>query len=134
MTVLYVDGGCTGNGQRDLSKRRMVAVVTDADGSVLCDVAADGGSNNIAELWAVCSALEWCVQQGVTAVRVLTDSRNNLSWVYGKTVGKDINDRASVLALKEAITRYREHVQLDLIWVGRSVNKAGHVIEQRYGL
>ena len=52
-TILYADGGCSGNDQPDLSKRKMVAVVSDEHGTVLIEKHEHGGSNNIAELIAV---------------------------------------------------------------------------------
>lgn len=130
---LYVDGGCEGNDQPDVSKRRMVMVVTDAEGRVLSEQTADGGSNNIAELYAVRNALQWCVDSGVTQVEVLTDSRNNLSWVNGSKVGKAINDRARVLMLRDDIGQLRTRVALTLLWISRETNKAGHYIEHVYG-
>ncbi len=137
MIEVYVDGGCSGNGQRDLSKRRMVAVVTDASGTVLFEDAFVGGSNNIAELLAVEHALAYAMTQRTghdDVLRIYTDSRNNLAWVNGRTVGKDINDRHRVLAIKERIDHYKKSVNFELIWIPREQNKAGHVIEQRYGL
>ena len=101
MTVVYVDGGCSGNGQRDLTKRQMVMVVTDPHGQVLSEERERGGSNNIAELAAIRDALVWCRQSHIVDVEVCTDSRNNFSWVYGKKVGRAINDRALVLKLKD---------------------------------
>ena len=47
-TILYSDGGCSGNEQLDPSKRKMVAVVSDEHGKVLIDKHVEGGSNNIA--------------------------------------------------------------------------------------
>jgi ribonuclease HI len=58
--ILYTDGGCSGNDQLDLSKRKMIAVVSDERGKILIDKHQHGGSNNIAELLAVKGALLWC--------------------------------------------------------------------------
>lgn len=129
---LYVDGGCEGNEQRDITKRRMVMVVTDSVGVVLSEETANGGSNNIAELCAVRNALQWCVDHDVTIAEVLTDSRNNLSWVNGHKVGKAINDRGTVLRLKDEIGELRTRVALTLLWIPREGNKAGHYIERVY--
>jgi ribonuclease HI len=134
MTELYVDGGCTGNQQPDLAKRKMVAVVANVQGSVVREYTQSGGSNNIAELLAIYEALSWCVANKIPAVRIYTDSRNNLAWVLGRKLGKKLNDRASVVTLKSRIDRLRESVTLSLVWIPREENKAGHVIEQRYGL
>jgi ribonuclease HI len=131
--VLYVDGGCTGNSQREVAARRMVMVVTDEQGVVLAEATAHGGSNNIAELAAVRDALAWCVKHEVDAVEVRTDSRVNLAWVLGAKVGQDITDRTRVLALKEEIAACRGSVRLRLTWVPRARNLAGHYIERHYG-
>lgn len=131
--VLYVDGGCSGNAQLDFLKRRMVWVVTDEEGTVLAESLRDGGSNNIAELLAVEAALQWCVDRQVDSVIIRTDSRNNLAWVFGKKVGMNINDRQAVLAIKAAIAKLRESVDLTLEWIPRERNKAGHYIERAYG-
>lgn len=132
--VLYVDGGCSGNDTKDMAARRMVMVVTDEVGHVLCERSGIGGSNNIAELEAVLDALNWCAQHGQRAVEIRTDSRNNLSWVNGRKVGKAINDRGRVLALKATIQDLRSRVVFDLVWVPREENRAGHYIEGAYGL
>jgi ribonuclease HI len=129
--MLYVDGGCTGNAHRDLSKRRMVSVVTDAEGTVVRESARSGGSSNIAELEAVALALLVAEAAGATAVTICTDSRNNLSWVNGRKVGKKLNDRDAVLRLREEIARLRRGMALTLLWVPREENLAGHVLEER---
>lgn len=133
MPELYVDGGCSGNGQRDLARRQMVMVVTDAAGVVLSERQESGGSNNIAELLAVRDAVRWSVAAGLTEVVVWTDSRNNLAWVNGRTVGKAINDRARVVALKAEIAEARQWLRLTLMWLPRAVNKAGQYIERQHG-
>ncbi len=135
MPVFYVDGGCSGNGQLDVKARTMVAVVTAADGTVLSEQEhLDGGSNNIAELLAVRDAVAHAAATGVTAVEIRTDSRNNFSWVLGRKVGRDINDRTRVLELKAEIDALRARVQLKLVWVPREHNVAGHYIERKYCL
>ena len=112
----------------------MVAVVTDDMGSVLVEKTEEGGSNNIAELLAVKEALMWCVARGVKEAKIVTDSRNNLSWIMGKRVGKKINDRSKVVYLKSAIEALRQSVDLDLVWRPREGNKAGEYIERKYAL
>lgn len=134
-TILYVDGGCEGNGQLDLNKRKMVAVVTDNRGVVLIDKHQEGGSNNIAELLAVKEALIWCSAHQISEVEIRTDSRNNLSWVLGKKVGKKVNDRVAVLNLKNAINAIKGTMKkFKIIWVPRENNLAGHYIEETYTL
>lgn len=132
--VLYVDGGCSGNEQRDMSKRRMIRVVTDEAGALISDYHVEGGSNNIAELAALHDALAWCAANGVKDVEVRTDSRNNLAWVDGTKVGKKINDREAVLSLRYQIQLLRQSIRLRLTWVPREDNKAGHYIEGKYQL
>lgn len=133
--VLYIDGGCSGNGQPDLSKRRMVSVVTDEAGVVLSESFAVGGSNNIAELIAVRDAIRWCGMKGIHEAHVMTDSQNNLSWTFGTKVGKDINDRQTVLAIKSEITAaFVAGFDLVLTWVPRENNLAGHYIERVHAL
>ena len=133
--VLYIDGGCSGNGQPDLSKRRMVSVVTDEAGVVLSESLAVGGSNNIAELIAVRDAIRWCGMKGIHQAHVMTDSQNNLSWTFSTKVGKAINDRQTVLAIKSEITAaFVAGFDLTLTWVPRENNLAGHYIERVHAL
>lgn len=133
-TILYTDGGCSGNDQPDTSKREMIAVVSDSNGNVLVETQVhDGGSNNIAELLAVKEALVWATEHGYEAIEIRTDSRNNLAWVAGR-IGNKLNDRGAVLDLYESINRLRERVQVDLVWIPRDANLAGHYIEAVYGL
>jgi ribonuclease HI len=133
--VLYVDGGCSANGQLDLTKRRMVAIVTDDQGVVLSERHLSGGSNNIAELIAVRDALIWARDHDQPSqFEIRTDSRNNIAWVFSKKIGKKLNDRAAVEALRIEITQLRQRVDMRLEWIPRDENIAGHVIEKRYGL
>ena len=130
--VLYTDGGCSHNDQLDVSKREMIAVVTDSTGAVLVERFQHGGSNNIAELLAVKEALAWAKDHGWDAVEIRTDSRNNFAWVDGR-IGKKLNDRHAVLDLYQTIRRLREHVRMELVWVPREENLAGHYIEEKAG-
>lgn len=130
--VLYTDGGCVGNGQRDLKLRRMVMVVTDEAGRVVSEFWESGGSNNIAELTAVRDALLVAVKAGAKDLTVKTDSRNNFSWVFGKKLGKHLNDLVRVGGLRADIAELRESVELTLVWVPREENIAGHYIERKY--
>jgi ribonuclease HI len=133
--VLYVDGGCSNNKSHNHGSRQMVAVVTDAEGYVLVEHRPpSGGSNNIAELLAVTLALEWCVENGIRAVEVKTDSQNNLSWAKCGKLGQKLNDRQAVLALQARIATARSDVTHKLTWVPRERNLAGHYIERTYSL
>lgn len=130
--VLYVDGGCHGNSQPDLSKRKMIAVVTDDQGIVLIDKHDIGGSNNVAELLAVKEALVWCSVHQIPEVEIRTDSMNNLSWVFSKKVGKKVSDRSLIMNIKTSVNALRQTIKLDLVWVPREDNLAGHFIEETY--
>jgi len=132
-TILYTDGGCSGNDQPDATKREMIAVVSDSAGNVLVEAQAHAGSNNIAELLAIKEALVWATERGCQAIEIRTDSRNNLAWVAGR-IGNRLNDRGAVLDLYNSINRLRERVQVDLIWIPHAVDLAGQYIETRYGL
>ena len=68
---------------------------------------------------------------GVTDVEVRTDSRHNFSWVFGRKVGKGLNDREAVLRLREEIGRLRQQVKLHLVWVSRDQNRAGQYLNSR---
>ncbi len=111
----------------------MVAVVTDSAGAVLVEKWQHGGSNNIAELWAIQEALTWASEHGYNAVQIITDSMNNLAWIDGR-IGKKLNDRAAVLHLYETIRRLRAHVSLEIVWTPRESNLAGRYIEAKTGL
>jgi len=112
----------------------MVSVVTNDQGVVLMETHTTGGSSNIAELIAVREALTWCARQQIPDVRVFTDSRNNFAWTYGKKLGKKLNDRDRVVALRREIDELRQRVNLALVWIGRDQNLAGHYIERTYHL
>ena len=62
---VYTDGRCTNN-QGPMDKRSMRAGVVDETGSVLIDKTMNGGSNNIAEVWAIA--------EGLQTVRRVTDA------------------------------------------------------------
>jgi ribonuclease HI len=131
---IFTDGGCSNNDQLDQTKRRMVAVVTDSQGNVLVErVKSGSGSNNIAELWAIQLGMEWARQHGNHELHISTDSRNNLAWTFGK-IGKKLNDRSAVLALREQIDEFRLDIELELLWVPRKQNMAGHYIDRKDSL
>ena len=132
-TLLYTDGGCTNNDQPDIRKREMIAVVSDSNGSVLVETYLHGGSNNIAEFLAVKEALVWAKENGCDAVEVRTDSRNTFAWVEDR-IGKRLNDRGTVMDLYQTISRLREQVRMELVWVPRAANLAGMYIEKNLGL
>jgi ribonuclease HI len=126
--TLYTDGGCTGNEQPDAPQRVMTAVVSGADGTILVHVTRSGGSNNIAELWAVDLALRWAKGNGHKAVEIRTDSTNTLAWVQGR-IGRKMNDRNAVLEAWSRINLLRRVVDLTLHWIPREQNLAGKFLE-----
>lgn len=132
--ILHTDGGCSGNGNPDMSKRKMIAVVSDEAGNILIEKHQEGGSNNIAELLAVKEALMWCFNNKIKKVEIITDSMNNMSWVLKDKVGKKLNDRATVLNLKTAIKALLQGIELKLTWKPREENQAGEYIESKYSL
>jgi hypothetical protein len=115
--VLYTDGGCSGNQFRDISIRKMIAVVTNESGIVLVEKHQEGGSNNIAELLAVKEAMLWATAHDYGNVEIRTDSRNNFAWVFGRKVRKAINDRAAVMALKAQIAGLKRMIAGSLVWL-----------------
>jgi ribonuclease HI len=129
---VYTDGGCTNN-QYAQDKRRMRIVVTDESGTVLVEKTLKGGSNNVAELWAVAEAMLFAKEGGVTELEIHTDSRNNLAWLDGK-VGESLNDKAAVMNLIEAINELRLHLKMTVIWIPRQQNYAGVYIERNAGV
>src|SRR5260370_16905287 len=99
-TILYTDGGCSGNDQPDLSKRKMVAVVSDEHGTVLIEKHEQGGSNNIAELIAVKEALLCCGVNKIPDVESATHTSNNISSALHNTECKQLNHHNLLLLLK----------------------------------
>jgi RNase H-like protein len=127
--ILYTDGGCSGNGQTDLSRREMVMVVTANDGELLIHECGRGGSNHIAELRAVVSALDWCVRPGVEDVTIRTNSTNNLGMDPQQASGQ--TSEPTALPVVNA-NRTRADAAVECVPLAQ--NLTGHVIEEQYGL
>ncbi len=123
------------NNSLPVEKRMMRAVVTDEHGTVLVDKARSGGSNNIAELWAVAEAFGWAKANGVGELELFTDSQNNFAWVEGR-FGSKLNDRDAADFLYQIIKKFREKhgIKLEMKRVPREQNVAGIFIEQTYGI
>ena len=135
--ILYIDGGCSGNGQKDLSKRKMISVVTDNRGELIDERESVGGSNNIAELEAYLLAISVCAFLKGEHL-IYTDSKNNLSWSEGH-ISRKINDYDRTLAIYKSINRFHEIASKNqsywkLKLIPREINKAGHYIENKYSL
>ena len=130
---LFTDGGCTNQMDPDHSKRVMRIVVTDENGTVLVNKIKTGGSNNVAELWAVTEALLYVKNCELPANQkiadVFTDSTNTLAWIDGR-VGDNINDKKAVSHLLTAVYRLREKVNLTVTWIPRKKNVAGIFMER----
>ena len=132
MVTIYTDGGCEGNGQRDLAQRHMRSVARLDTGEIIADEHTDGGSNNIAELRAVCLALRWAREQGLREIQIRTDSQVILVWLRGKRLGTHLNDRTMVETLRAEVAGLSVDMRLILAWIPREDNIAGHYIESRY--
>ena len=132
MIKLYVDGGCFGNSQKDLSKRKMIWVVIDKDKKVFIEEESDGGSNNIAEFLAIKTAIKYCVEHEIKNVTIYSDSNCAISWYNNKIKGKNLNDKDRVLEIKKEIkslVNYFDTIKIKLI--PREKNLAGIYIENK---
>ena len=97
--VIYVDGGCAGNQQKDISQRRMVTCIYDED-MVTMDgkkfqirpSIEKGGSNNIAEIMAVFEALRYAIDGGFDDIIIKMDSKVAYFWIKNGIKKKNIND------------------------------------------
>ena len=107
----------------------MRAVVTDEAGIILVDKVLQGGSSNIAELWAVTEALLFAKSCKITDLDLYTDSRITIGWLKGH-VGKKLNDRAAVMNLLTTINNLRTKIGMNATWVPREQNVAGVFIER----
>lgn len=135
--ILYIDGGCSGNGQKDLNKRKMISVVTDGDGFVLDEREGQGGSNNIAELEAVLLAVSRCAYLKGDHL-IYTDSKNNLYWAQGH-ISRKVNDFERTRNIYKAIREYesvsnKNQSTWRLKFIPREYNLAGHYIENKFKL
>ena len=105
----------------------MRIVVADETGNVLVEKTLDGGSNNLAELWAVAEAMMFAKNRGIRQIQICTNSRSVLAWLDGR-IGKKLNDRAAVANLMGTINRLRAHVNVDATWIPKGKNLAGSQI------
>jgi ribonuclease HI len=127
--ILYIDGGCTNSNQKNPKIRQMVWIVADETGKQLVEGKAYSGSNNIAEFWALKDALEILPENEENII--YTDSRNNLAWAEGR-FGKKLNDRETTWEIYKTIRENQK--PYTLTWIPREQNRAGWIIEKRYGL
>jgi ribonuclease HI len=132
--ILYTDGGCSANWQKDMSKRKMVSVVSDAAGLPIWEKHLQGGSNNIAEIVAVWGALKCCQRMGISTVEIRTDSQNNVAWCKSFRCSTKVNDALTVTNILSAIQTLTKTIAMNLVWIPREENLAGHYIEERHKL
>lgn len=90
----------------------MKIVVTDETGIVLLEKSKKGGSNNIAELWAVAETMLFARSCGIPEVHIYTDSKNTKAWLQGR-IGKKLNDRVSVETLLTCIQNVAGTIPFD---------------------
>jgi len=131
---LFIDGGCSGNDQKDMRKRRMISVVADERNNILIEEKSRGGSNNIAEFIALYEAIKYCVENKIENVEIITDSKNNLSWFNGQLKKRKQNNFKWILSIRNQIDRIRKQVNINLIWRPREENLAGQYIESKFKL
>ena len=131
--LLYIDGGCSSNQNLDLSKRKMISVVSDENGNILIEKKNKGGSNNIAEFIALYEAIKWCVDNKIREVKIITDSRNNINW-FRRLKKKEQNDFERVFKIRKKILSLEGLVRINLLWKSRWGNKAGQYIENKHKL
>lgn len=126
MLTLFIDGGCSGNYQKDPKNREMVSVVVGETGEVIREEHISGGSNNIAEFIALMMAMEYATEVREPDVTIITDSRNNIAW-FNKTTkfSKKINDPEAVAKIKEEIEGMKKLLNVTIEWCSREVNMAG---------
>jgi ribonuclease HI len=127
--ILYTDGGCAGNSQRNQSQRIMRVAVLHEYGAVLVDRTARGGSNNLAELLAIEAALAWCARAPIAAVQVRTDSQNAINWIRHGRVGTTVNDPAATRRILARIAEWRQMIRATFTWLPRARNLAGQYLE-----
>ena len=133
---LYCDGGCEGNNQRDVSKRLMRVVVTDEEGVVLVEKSLKLGTNNLAELWAIVEAILFvrdCDLPGHKEADIYLDSQTAIAWSGGRVSNK-VKNYSAVMDLLSAMRALQKRVELKFTWIPRNQNKAGHYIEEKYGM
>lgn len=126
---VYTDGGCTQQANPDRQKRIMTVAVTDESGTVLVEKSRYGGSNNIAELWAICEAMIFAKSCNIQEVDVYTDSLNSIRWMKKGKPNPKVNDPQAVENLLRAIKNLQRHVKLSVTWIPREKNQAGIYME-----
>lgn len=146
--VIFVDGGCSGNDQKDPSKRKALICLVDTSipghrelADLLPQVGDSGPklkfpSNNVAEIVAIWAAMKYAYQHGYKNIIIKTDSNTALCWFKnGKLKNKKINDPEYVEYVIERINKLKEGFDsIQIEQIPREINEAGKIIEERYGL
>lgn len=129
MTILYTDGSCVGNSEKDYDSRTIAYAVSDSQGKILIEKKENGGSNNIAELKAIVEALLWAKKNKIGEVEIRTDSKIAINWIYAKKFGKHLNNKELVIGIRRLIDDVRGKIKVNFIWAPREINLAGHYFE-----
>lgn len=124
---LFTDGGCTDPTVKNCPNRIMRCVVTDVAGMVLVDKRQENGTNNVAELWAICEALVYAKACGVPAIEIYSDSKTALAWI--KNGKAKTTHQPAVSNLLLAVSNLRQNVKMTTTWIPRGQNVAGIYIE-----
>jgi len=123
-TTFYCDAGTKNNGQ--FGKQQTVVVVTDATGKVIVEEWIGDKTNNEGELTAIIRA----ASKAPRGALIISDSNLAVKWTQGKY-------RTKVERLKplvyDAMTAVRAK-DIEVGWISRDNNLAGHYIEQKYSL
>jgi len=133
--IIYTDGGCRGNHEKDLSKRRMVICVVDDQikdhFQIRCGT-KPGGSNNIAELLAIFEGMVYAFNNKYKNLLLKVDSQVAYHWINKQKVSGKVNDPEftkkvldRVIGLKKWFDKFEIQV------VPRSLNKAGVILESK---
>lgn len=146
--TFFVDGGCTGNEQKDPSKRRALICFVDTSipnhrelADLLPQVGISGPklkfpSNNVSEIVAIWSAMKYSYQHGYKNIIIKSDSFTSICWFKsGKLKNRKINDPEYVEYVLGRINKLKpwfNSIQIEQI--SREVNEAGKIIEEKYEL
>jgi ribonuclease HI len=132
---LYSDAGVRGNGQGYLQQG--VVVVTDISGKVIFEEFINGKTINQLELWGVYQAILHGGKQ------IFTDSQIVRNWFYKnkmpslKPTSDPDWDLEAIGWYQDVLPKARKEKNkrgVSIVWIKRDKNKAGHYIENKYGM
>lgn len=147
--VIFTDGACKFNNEKDVSKRKMYWCFVDSSrkdipnnpygrnwfmGTAL-NVQKNYklASNNIAELLALYEALKYCINpiRKYEDVLIKMDSKTIYLWVQSGKVGKKINGPEFTQSLLDKVTVLKSQIpNISLEVLPREDNLAGHRLEE----